>query len=109
MKLIKAIVRQEKLTELAEQLSRIVPGMTVSEVRGHGRQGGHQTMYRGVEYTLTLLPKIMIEIAIDDNKADDVLRLLIETARTGEIGDGRVFVTPIEQTYDIRTGFMDLG
>jgi nitrogen regulatory protein P-II 2 len=108
MKLIKAIIRQEKLTEVIEQLAAIVPGMTVSEVRGHGRQGGHQTVYRGVEYKLTLLPKTMVEIAIDDNKVDDVVKVLTETARTGEIGDGRIFISPIDESYHVRTGFMDL-
>ena len=108
MKLIKCIIRQEKLHEVIQQLSMIVPGMTVSEVRGHGRQGGHHVTYRGVEYNLTLLPKLQIEIAIDDNKVDDVVKIVSETARTGEIGDGRVFVTPIEEAYDVRTGFMEI-
>ena len=107
MKLIKCIIRQEKLHEMIHSLSAIVPGMTVSEVRGHGRQGGHQVTYRGIEYSLSLLPKLQIEIAIDDNKVEDVVKLVAETARTGEIGDGRIFVTPIEQAYHIRTGFMD--
>src|SRR5215467_7912350 len=97
MKLIKCIIRQEKLTQVIEQLSLIVPGMTISEVRGHGRQSGHHTTYRGVEYHLTLLPKVMVEIAIDDNKVDDVVKVIGETARTGEIGDGRVFISPIEE------------
>jgi len=109
MKFVKCIIRQEKLTEVMQQLSNLVPGMTVSEVRGHGRQGGHQTIYHGVEYNVTLLPKVMIEIAIDDNKVDDVVRIVSQTARTGEIGDGRIFVVPIEETYHVRTGFMDLG
>jgi nitrogen regulatory protein PII len=108
MKLIKCIIRQEKLTEIVDQLSKIVPGLTVSEVRGHGRQGGHQTTYRGIEYNVTLLPKVMVEIAIDDNKADDVVKVVTETARTGEIGDGRIFIVPLEGAYHIRTGFMDL-
>jgi nitrogen regulatory protein PII len=108
MKLVKCIIRLEKLPQVIEELSPIVPGMTVSEVRGHGRQGGHQTIYRGVEYNLTLVPKVMIEIAIDDNKVDDVVKVIGETARTGEIGDGRIFISPIEQVYHVRTGFMDL-
>src|SRR5262245_45112855 len=101
MKLIKCIIRQEKLTDVMGPLSNIVPGMTVSEVRGHGRQGGHQITYRGVEYNMTLLPKIMIEIAIDDNKVDDVIKILSNTARTGQIGDGRIFISPIEQSYHV--------
>ena len=108
MKLIKAIIRQEKLTEAIEALSKVVPGLTVSEVRGHGRQGGHHAVYRGVEYTLTLLPKITIEIVIEDNKVDDVINVISKTARTGEIGDGRIFVSPISAAYHVRTGFMDV-
>src|SRR5262249_58242807 len=101
MKLIKCIIRQEKLTAVIEQLSPIVPGMTISEVRGHGRQGGHQTVYRGIEYNLTLLPKVMIEIAIDDNKVDDVVKVIGEAVKTGEIGDGRIFISPIEDDYNV--------
>jgi nitrogen regulatory protein PII len=108
MKLIKCIIRQEKLAQVIEELSPIVPGMTISEVRGHGRQGGHQTVYRGIEYHLTLLPKIMLEIAIDDNKVDDVVKAIGQAAKTGEIGDGRIFISPIEEVYHVRTGFMDL-
>jgi len=107
MKLIECIIRQEKLSDVVDKLSTIVPGMTVSEVRGHGRQGGHSAVYRGVEYHLTLLPKVMIEIVTDDNKVDDVIKVLSETARTGEIGDGRIFVLDIAESYHIRTGFMD--
>ena len=108
MKLIQCIIRQEKLPEVIAELSGVVPGMTVAQVRGHGRQGGHHTVYRGIEYNLTLLPKIMIEIAIEDNKVDDVVKIITETARTGEIGDGRIFITPIEQAYHVRTGFMEV-
>ena len=107
MKLIQAIIRQDKLKDVVDKLMTVVVGMTVSEVRGHGRQSGHSTVYRGVEYHFTLLPKVMIEIVIDDNKVDDVLKVLIETAQTGEIGDGRIFILPVEETYHIRTGFMD--
>jgi nitrogen regulatory protein P-II 2 len=109
MKLVQCIIRQEKLTEVVDRLSAIVPGITVFEVRGHGRQGGHQITYRGVEYNIALLPKVMIETATDDNKVDDVVRVLMTVARTGEIGDGRIFISPIEQAYHIRTGFMELG
>ena len=108
MKLIQCIIRQEKLPHVVEQLSSIVPGMTVSEVRGHGRQGGHHVVYRGVEYTVTLLPKVMIEIVIEDNKVEDVVKIVSEAAKTGEIGDGRIFVSPVEQAYHVRTGFMEL-
>ena len=109
MKLIKCIIRQEKLTEVIHTLSVIVPGMTVSEVHGHGRQGGHKAVYRGIEYKVTLIPKVMIEIVIDDNKVDDVVRLLSQTARTGEIGDGRIFISAVEASYHVRTSFMDTG
>src|SRR5262249_1380536 len=108
MKLIKCIIRQEKLTQVIEQLSPIVPGMTISEVRGHGRQGGHQTVYRGIEYHLTLLPKVMIEIAIDDNKVDDVVKVIGEATKNGELGDGRIVICAMEEVYHVRTGFMDL-
>lgn len=107
MKLVQAIIRQEKLTEVVEKLATIIPGLTVFEVRGHGRQGGHHTIYRGVEYNLALLPKIMIETVIDDNKVEDVVKLLSETARTGEIGDGRIFILSVDEAYHVRTGFMD--
>ena len=107
MKLIKCIIRQEKLSVVIESLSRTVPGMTVSEVRGHGRQRGHSAVYRGVEYSVDLLPKLMIEIVIDDNKVDDVVKLVTEAAQTGQIGDGRIFVSEVDEAYHIRTGFMD--
>jgi len=108
MKLIQCIIRQEKLNEIVEKLTAVTSGLTVSEVRGHGRQAGHSAMYRGVEYQITPLPKIMIEIVTEDNKVDDLIRVIIETVRTGQIGDGRIFILPIEQTYHVRTGFMDL-
>ena len=109
MKLIKAIIRPNKLEEVKDALSRLnVTGMTVTEVRGHGRQKGHKAIYRGTEYSVTLLPKIMIEIVIPDELVDDSIKTIIETARTGEIGDGRVFVLPLEQGYNIRTGERDV-
>ena len=107
MKLIQCIIQPDKLTDVVQELTSIVNGMTVSEVRGHGRQKGHTTAYRGVEYQISLLPKIMIEIVTEDNKVDDVVRAVFQTARTGRIGDGRVFVLPVDENYHIRTGFMD--
>ena len=107
MKLVKCIIRHEKLPDVIEKLSHIVPGLTVSEVRGHGRQGGHTAVYRGVEYTVSLLPKVMIEIVIDDNNVEGIARIVREVAQTGEIGDGRIFVLPVEEVYHVRTGFMD--
>jgi nitrogen regulatory protein PII len=109
MKLIKTIIRPNKLEEVQDALSRInAGGMTVTEVRGHGRQKGHKAVYRGAEYAVTLLPKMMIEIVIDDHLLDECIKTIIETARTGEIGDGRVFVFPVDQTYNIRTGERDV-
>jgi nitrogen regulatory protein PII len=109
MKLIKAIIRPNKLEEVKDALTKLsIAGMTVTEVRGHGRQKGHKAVYRGTEYSVTLLPKIMIELVIPDEVVDDVIKAIIETARTGEIGDGRVFVIPIEQGYNIRTGERDV-
>jgi nitrogen regulatory protein P-II 1 len=109
MKLIQAIIRPTKLEEVKDALSKLnIAGMTVSEVRGHGRQKGHRAVYRGTEYSVTLLPKMMIELVIDDRLVEDSIKTIIETARTGEIGDGRVFVCPVEQGYNIRTGERDV-
>jgi nitrogen regulatory protein PII len=108
MKLIKCIFRAEKLNEVVAKLESAVRGMTVSEVRGHGHQRGHPLVYRGLEYETPLLPKIMVEIAVDDNRVDDTIKIIIETARTGAIGDGRIFVHSIEANYHIRTGFMEI-
>ena len=107
MKLIQCILRPEKLHDVVAKLVTITTGLTVSEVRGHGRQRGHSAVYRGTEYHLTLLPKIKIEIVTDDNKVDEVVKTLIETARTGEIGDGRIFVMDVIEAYHVRTGFME--
>jgi nitrogen regulatory protein PII len=107
MKLIQSIIRQERLNDVVDKLVTLTIGITVSDVRGHGRQRGHPMVYRGVEYEITLLPKAMIQIVTDDSKVDEVVKVLAETARTGEIGDGRIFVLPLEQCYHIRTGFMD--
>src|SRR5882672_6909873 len=91
MKLIKCIIQPHKIDEVLQGLQNIVTGMTVSEVRGFGHQKGQLLLYRGREYDVSLLPKAMIEIVTDDNKVDDVVRLVIEKARTGQIGDGRIF------------------
>lgn len=108
MKLIKAIIRPNRLEEVKDALAKLnISGMTVTEVRGHGRQKGHKAIYRGKEYSVTLLPKIMVDLVIPDALVDDTIRIIIETARTGEIGDGRVFVIPIEHAYNIRTGERD--
>ena len=107
MKLLKCIIRAEKLSEAVSKLAEFVPGMTVSEVRGYGHEKGHSAVYRGIEYAVELLPKVMIEIVIDDTNVDDVIRLVTQTARTGNIGDGRIFVLPVLESYHVRTGFMD--
>jgi nitrogen regulatory protein P-II 1 len=109
MKLIKAIVRPSKIEEVKDALAALqITGMTVSEVRGHGRQRGHTAIYRGKEYSVTLLPKIKIELVLPDEMVEETIRTIIQTARTGEIGDGRVFVLPVEQGYNIRTGERDV-
>ena len=105
MKLIKCIVRPNKVDEVKDALSKLsVSGMTVTEVRGHGKQKGHTAIYRGKEYNVSLLPKMEIEVVVTDRLVDDCIKAIIEAARTGEIGDGRVFVMPVEQSYQIRTG-----
>jgi nitrogen regulatory protein PII len=105
MKLIKAIVRPNKVDDVKDALGRVgLPGMTVTEVRGHGKQKGHTAIYRGKEYDVSLLPKMEIEVVVPDNLVDDAVAAIITAARTGEIGDGRVFVIPVEQSYRIRTG-----
>ena len=105
MKLIKAIVRPNKVDDVREALEKMsISGMTVTEVRGHGKQKGHTAIYRGKEYQVSLLPKMEIELVVNDEVADDAIKAIIDSARTGEIGDGRVFVTPVERSYRIRTG-----
>ena len=108
MQLIKAIIRPNKVDEVKEALGKVhVTGMTVTEVRGHGAQKGHTAIYRGKEYNVSLLPKMQIEVVVSDAIADDVVKTVVQSARTGEIGDGRVFVVPIDATYRIRTGEKD--
>ena len=108
MKLIKAIIRPNKVDEVKEALAKIqIAGMTVTEVRGHGRQKGHTAVYRGREYEVTLLPKMQIETVVPDRLVDQAIQAIVDAARTGEIGDGRVFVLPVEQGYNIRTGEKD--
>jgi nitrogen regulatory protein PII len=109
MKLIKAIVRPNKVDDVKEALTRLsISGMTVSEVRGHGKQKGHTALYRGKEYNVSLLPKMEIEVVVQDGIVDEAIGAIIQAARTGEIGDGRVFVIPVDQTYRIRTGERDV-
>jgi nitrogen regulatory protein PII len=109
MKLVKSIVRPNKVDEIREALERLsISGLTVTDVRGHGRQKGHTAVYRGKEYSVSLLPKVEIEIVVQDDMVDDAIAAITAAARTGEIGDGRVFVLPVEQGYNIRTGERDI-
>jgi nitrogen regulatory protein PII len=109
MKLIKAIVRPNKVDDVKEALTKLsISGMTVTEVRGHGKQKGHTAIYRGKEYNVSLLPKMEIEVVVQDAVVDEAIGAIIQAARTGEIGDGRVFVIPVDQTYRIRTGERDV-
>lgn len=108
MKLIKSIVRPNKVDEVKDALEKLgISGMTVTEVRGHGKQKGHTAIYRGKEYNVSLLPKMQIEVVVSDSNVDEAIKAIVQAARTGEIGDGRVFVLPVEQTYKIRTGERD--
>ncbi len=109
MKLVMAIIRPSKVEELKDALGKLnLSGMTITEVRGHGRQKGQAAIYRGKEYNVSLLPKSKIELVLPDDLVDDAIKVIIETARTGEIGDGRIFVMPVDQGYNIRTGEMDV-
>jgi nitrogen regulatory protein PII len=109
MKLVKSIVRPDKVDDVREALEKLkIGGMTVTDVRGHGRQKGHTAVYRGKEYSVTLLPKVEIEVVVPDNVVDEVIQAFTLAARTGEIGDGRVFVLPVEHSYNIRTGEKDM-
>ena len=108
MKLISAIIKPFKLDEVREGLSEIgVQGITATEVKGFGRQQGHTEMYRGAEYVVDFLPKVKIEIATTDEMVDQVIDVIMQSANTGRIGDGKIFVTPLERVIRIRTGEMD--
>ncbi|HYD33409.1 MAG TPA: P-II family nitrogen regulator [Methylophilaceae bacterium] len=105
MKKLEAIIKPFKLDEVREALSEIgVNGLTVTEVKGFGRQKGHTELYRGAEYVVDFLPKIKIELVIPDNLVDGAMEAIIKSARTGKIGDGKIFVTNVEQVIRIRTG-----
>jgi nitrogen regulatory protein P-II 2 len=107
MKLITAIIKPFKLDDVREVLSEIgVQGVTVTEVKGFGRQKGHTELYRGAEYVVDFLPKVKIEVAVDDNMAERVTDAIAKAANTGKIGDGKIFVFPLEQVIRIRTGEM---
>ena len=105
MKKIEAIIKPFKLEEVKDALSEIgIEGMTVTEVKGFGRQKGHTEIYRGSEYTVDFLPKIKLEIVLADNAVDQAIAVIAEAAKTGKIGDGKIFVIPVENVFRIRTG-----
>jgi nitrogen regulatory protein P-II 1 len=105
MKKIEAIIKPFKLDEVREALSEVgITGLTVTEVKGFGRQKGHTELYRGAEYVVDFLPKIKIELVIGDNILDSAIEAIVKAARTGKIGDGKIFVTTVEQVVRIRTG-----
>ncbi|ERF78260.1 MULTISPECIES: P-II family nitrogen regulator [Gallibacterium] len=104
MKLVSAIIQPFRLDEVREALTDIgVHGITVSEVKGFGRQKGHTEIYRGSEYTIDFLPKIQIDIAVGDDLVENVIETIVEAAQTGRVGDGKIFVLPLEQVVRIRT------
>jgi nitrogen regulatory protein P-II 1 len=105
MKLITAILKPAKLDDVKDALHAVgINGMTVSEASGFGRQGGHTEVYRGAEYTVNLVPKIRLEVLVDDKDVDSVLGVIVKSASTGSIGDGKVWTTPIDQVIRVRTG-----
>jgi nitrogen regulatory protein P-II 2 len=108
MKMVTAIIKPFKLDEVREALSTVgVQGITVTEVKGFGRQKGHTELYRGAEYVVDFLPKVKIEAAVDDAVVESVIEAIESSARTGKIGDGKIFVTAVERTVRIRTGDLD--
>jgi nitrogen regulatory protein P-II 2 len=110
MKLIIAVIKPFKLDEVRDALTRIgIHGMTVSEVKGFGRQKGHMEIYRGAEYAVNFLPKVRVEVAIASDQLDQVMEAIAAAAKTGQIGDGKIFVMPLEQAVRIRTGETDTG
>jgi len=105
MKLVTAVIKPFRLDDVRNALSEVgVQGMTVSEVKGFGRQRGHTELYRGAEYVVDFLPKAKIEVAVADERLDEIIEAIVNSARTGKVGDGKIFVTAIEQVWRIRTG-----
>lgn len=108
MKKIEAIVKTFKLDEVKEALISIdIKGMTVTEVKGYGRQKGHTEVYRGAEYVVDFIPKVKLEVIVQDALVDEAVNVIVEAARTGKIGDGKIFVLPIEKVIRVRTGEVD--
>ena len=109
MKLVIAVIKPFKLDEVRDALTRIgIHGMTVTEVKGYGRQKGHMEIYRGAEYAVNFLPKLRLEVAVASEQLDQVMDALAAAAKTGQIGDGKIFVMPIDQAVRIRTGETDV-
>jgi nitrogen regulatory protein P-II 1 len=105
MKKIEAIIKPFKLDDVKDQLTDIgVKGMTVTELRGFGRQKGHTEIYRGAEYVVDFLPKIKVELVVGDDRVEEVVQAICQAARTGKIGDGKIFILPVEESIRIRTG-----
>lgn len=108
MKKVEAIIKPFKLEDVKDALTQIgITGMTVNDVKGYGRQQGHSELYRGAEYVVDFLPKIKIEVVIEEEKVDEVIQAIVNSAKTGKIGDGKIFVTSVEKTIRIRTGEED--
>ena len=108
MKKIEAVIKPFKLEDVKDALAEIgITGMTVSEVKGYGRQKGHSELYRGAEYVVDFLPKIKMEMVVDDDMVDQVVNTVVESARTGKIGDGKIFISDIDRIIRIRTGETD--
>jgi len=105
MKKIEAIIKPFKLDDVKEALNaKGIKGMTVSEVKGYGRQRGHREIYRGAEYVVDFIPKVKLELIIDDSVAEEVIKVIRQAANTGKIGDGKLFVLPVEEVIRVRTG-----
>lgn len=108
MKIVMAIIKPFKLDEVREALTAVgIQGLTVTEVKGYGRQKGHTEIYRGTEYAVSFLPKLKLEVAVDSGQVTKVIEAISTAAHTGQIGDGKIFVTPVEQALRIRTGERD--
>ena len=108
MKLITAVIKPFKLDEVRDALIGIgVQGMTIAEVKGYGRQKGHKEIYRGAEYAVNFLPKVRLDVAVDDDQVDKVVQAIASAAKTGQIGDGKIFITPLDHAIRIRTGESD--
>lgn len=108
MKLIRSIIKPFKLDDVKDALTELgINGMTVYEVKGYGRQKGHSELYRGAEYQIDFVPKVLLEVVVQDEIADDVVSAVSKSAKTGKIGDGKIFILPVEKSVRIRTGEID--